>query len=91
MFEEKEKIVCMECGESGGRFRLVGEKGYVHTPGCDRPIQVRDSAKDPYNFVSTHIAQSGEPIHVQNSRHMARLEKEHGVVSRVRNYDQSNW
>ncbi len=84
-----EKIVCRECGQSGGRFRFVREGEYVHTPKCDTPQQLRDGAKNLWDFSTRHI--NGEQVHVGRLKEMRRLEREHGVVSRVANYSENNW
>lgn len=85
------QIVCKECGQTGGRFRHVSNGEYVHTPGCDHPQGVRDGAKNLYDFVTTHIAESGEPIRVHSARQLSALEKEHGVINRVHHYNEQNW
>lgn len=85
------QLVCMSCGGTGGRFRMVGEKGWIHTPQCDVAQKTVDGAKNLYDFTTTHISGDGQPVHVESKSHLARLEKEHGVISRVGNYNEQNW
>lgn len=82
--------VCRECGRTGGVFRWVVDDEYVHTPQCDRAPKIRDDAKDLWGFTTSHL-DCNNPVKVTSFRHMQRLEKEYGVVSRVASYDQQNW
>lgn len=83
--------VCCRCGQMGGRFRWTGDS-YVHTPQCDVPQPRRDAAKNLWDFTTTHASTDpSRPTHVGNLGELRRLEKEHGVISVVGNYNEQNW
>lgn len=88
--EGRPPTVCGKCGETGGRFRFLGDGKYVHTPNCDRAQTVRDGARSTFPFTTTHLTGDGQPIEVQNMRHLRRLEERHGAYSAAYNYDSSN-
>lgn len=88
--DERVPSVCRECGRTGGKFRWVGEDQYVHTPSCDRAPKSRDDAKNLWDFTTSHL-DPNNPVHVTSAKHMASLEKQYGVVSRVANYNEQNW
>jgi hypothetical protein len=52
--------------------------------------RIRDDAKDLWGFTTSHL-DPNNPVRVTSARHMGRLEKEYGVISRVANYEQQNW
>jgi hypothetical protein len=84
--------ICIHCGKEGGRFRWTGD-GYVHTPQCDVPQKRRDDAKNLWDFSTMHLHSNPNygPLHVGSLRDLRQLEKAHGVISVVGNYNEQNW
>lgn len=85
--EKKKLTKCINCGETGGTFRWT-PKGYAHHK-CSPKAGTRDHAKNLWDFETNHISgdPNSGPVRVQSLAHLRRLEKEHGVISVLANYD----
>jgi len=82
---------CVDCKQrTGGALRFTS-RGWVHHR-CEPVGGTRDVAKNLWDFESTHISSdpNSGPVKVQSLAHLRRLEKEHGVVSVLANYDRSD-
>lgn len=89
--KEVESSGCDACGNTSGRFRIVGRKKYC-VGKCARN-HVQASAKNLWDFETMNISADPNqgPIKVKSLRHLRQLEREHGVVSVVANMEEKNW
>jgi hypothetical protein len=90
MAKKRAVTKCGLCGQTGGRFTLRG-KNWIHVD-CAGGSRIRDVAINPFRMSTMHISENPNagPIEVNSLHHLRKLEKEHGVISVVANYDSNN-
>lgn len=84
------KTICARCGESGGRFRLVGDN-WVHVGRCSTGDKSRNGTHANWPLVTSHVGNPNDgPMVIENLSHLRRVEKEYGISSDAYNNDSSN-
>jgi hypothetical protein len=74
---------------TGGRFRFKVSTGETFCEDCFTVAIQFDSAKNLYDYTTTHF--NGEKIHIRDKNHMRKLEKQFGVSSVIANNMERNW
>lgn len=77
---------CADCGETGGRFRFMGDGTWKHV-GCSKAAVYHRKPIFPYT--TTHFEPNNGPVEIQSLRHLRKLERQYGVASEPFNMDQS--
>lgn len=91
MTRKRKLTKCSQCGAIGVPLKHRGRRWMCGI--CDRAPAMRDTATNAFAFETMHIGgdPSAGPIQVQNLNHLRRLEKEHGVISVLANYDNQSY
>ena len=87
----REVTTCIRCGQTGGMFRYTTH-GYVHHNCGKLGAQTMNFAKNNFRFDSMHISDNPNmgPVEVNSLHHLRQLEREHGVISVLANYDRQD-